>query len=726
MKNELTRALAASLCTTVATIGIVPSALGQTLPDRSTLSATRLMADADAPETPDGDYTRPVLTDATTRPVLDPIVVVATRTERPRFTTPAAISTISAEQIETLQPYGFQDVFEAVPGVAVQGGPRRIAEEPAIRGFDDERVAIRIDGTRQNFNKAHGGRFLLDPDLIQSVEVLRGAGSAVYGSGALGGVFDIRTRSGRDFSGGIDGLGGRVRAGWQDNGQEWRVSGLLHGQRNDWDGLVALGRRELGEDLRDGDDNRILASRDRLAWASARFGWQPGEDQRFELAFDHFDNQGINPSNANAVAEAGTLVDRDSTRRQVRASYRLAPEGVDWLDLRATVHRNVVDTDEFRLDDDRQDRSDFATNGLELVNSSRLAGDDRRAVVLTYGVEAYADRQRGQRNGAARPQFPDASARYQAAFAQLELPIGSRLSLIPGLRWDRFEYDSAGGFADRDDDRLSGRVAAGIELAADWYAWADWSRAFRAPSLTELFADGVHFTVPLAPGQIVINRFVPSPDLAAERLEQVQAGLRWRHHGLLQADDRVQVDLVYFRSDVDDFVDQVVTFISGPPRFDPPTRTLVFPGITRNLNVDAVLTGAELEARYDAERWYAQATLSLLDSRRRGEDVGLASVQPDRLRLVLGTRWLQRSLTLGVGLTAARSRRDVPAEALTTPGHGEVDVTLGWRPQQGALAGFGFDLALDNAFDTGFRLHPNPVSQPGRSLRLSVSRDFSL
>lgn len=35
-------------------------------------------------------------------------------------------------------------------------------------------------------------------------------------------------------------------------------------------------------------------------------------------------------------------------------------------------------------------------------------------------------------------------------------------------------------------------------------------------------------------------------------------------------------------------------------------------------------------------------------------------------------------------------------------------------------------LALDNAFDNSFRLHPNGVAQPGRTLRLSVSRDVSL
>jgi hypothetical protein len=35
-------------------------------------------------------------------------------------------------------------------------------------------------------------------------------------------------------------------------------------------------------------------------------------------------------------------------------------------------------------------------------------------------------------------------------------------------------------------------------------------------------------------------------------------------------------------------------------------------------------------------------------------------------------------------------------------------------------------LALDDSFDNSFRLHPNGLPQPGRTLRLSVSQDFSL
>src|SRR3546814_20966893 len=105
---------------------------------------------------------------------LEAMVVVATRTARPAYSTPAAVSIIDAERIAQIQPYGYADVFEGLPGVAIEGGPRRIAEEPPIRGFSDEQVVIRVDGTRPTFTETPRRRFLLDPELSQRPEAPRG------------------------------------------------------------------------------------------------------------------------------------------------------------------------------------------------------------------------------------------------------------------------------------------------------------------------------------------------------------------------------------------------------------------------------------------------------------------------------------------------------------------------------------------------------------------------
>lgn len=651
---------------------------------------------------------------------LGAVVVSATRTEREQFTTPAAVSVLSRESIQIIQPFGFQDVFESVPGVNVQGGPRRIAEEPAIRGFADEQVVIRLDGTRQNFNKAHGGRFLLDPDLIRSIEVLRGASSAVYGSGALGGVFVIETVNGRDLTGDRDGFGTRLKGSHQSNGDEWGGSAIAYAQAGAFDLLGSYLVRDVGEDLKDGSGEPIAATQDEIGEGLFKFGIEPGRHQRLELAVDRFQNQGINPTNANAFATPTNVVDRTTERDSARLRYRFDDPANRWLNLDIAAYTNNVDTDEFRLTDGRVDRTRFETRGLEVTNSSRFGTGGTR---LTYGIELYGDEQSGTRDGAARPQFPDAEVDYRAGFIQAEIPVGERVSVIPGARYDKFEYAPAGAFPARDEDSVSPRLAIGWSPTDDLYLWTEYAEAFRAPSLTELYADGVHFVAPVGPGEIVINEFVPTPGLLPEESSQFQAGLRWRRGSVFGSDLDLELDFTGWTSDVTNFVDQTVIFISGPPAFNPITQVLEFPGVTTNSNVDADLKGFEATARLEGRVGWAQAALTAIDGEGvDGQD--LASVQPDRVALGVGAYLLHGQLSVGAELIASSDRRDVPEGALATPGYGKTDVFLNWLPDHGLLSGFELRLALDNIFDKNYRIHPNGINQPGRSIRLTVAKDL--
>lgn len=675
------------------------------------VAATELPPDATAPASP----SRPA--------AMETVVVSATRTSRAQFTTPAAISVIDSEAIRLIQPYGYHDIFDALPSVNIQGGPRRIAEEPAIRGFSDEQVAIRVDGTRLNYNKAHGGRFLLDPALIESVEVLRGAGSATYGSGALGGVFLIETANGRELNNNADGLGLRLSSGYQSNGEEVRGSATAYGSTGSLDALAHLTLRDVGEDLVDGRGNDILATRDETGSALLKLGFEP-DYQRFEVALEHFENNGRNPVNANDRATASNLVDRSTERRNARLRYQVAPPDSNWLDLSVVAYENRVDAREFRLDDARIDRSTFRTRGAELINTMEVPGIGDQTARFTAGLELYEDTQSGTRNGSARPQFPDAAVEYRAAFLQGEIPLAAGFSVIPGLRYDHFDYRADAAFETRADSEVTPRIALGWQPRESSYLWVEYAEAFRAPSLGELFADGVHFAVPLGPGQVVINEFVPTPDLRAEHSAQWQVGGRWRRDGLFSRDLSVSLEGSLWRSDVDDFVDQVVTFISGPPRFDPASRSLVFPGVTTNRNVDARLRGAEITATLRHPSWYMNMGVTLIDGERdNGDD--LASVQPMRATLGGGVYLLNGALTLGADLVLSADRRDVPEGALATAGYGKADAYARYQASSGLLAPWEFHLAIDNLFDQAHRIHPNAIEQPGRSVRLAVSRDFS-
>lgn len=652
---------------------------------------------------------------------VDEITVSATRTERSLFETPAAVTTLDREAILEAQAYGYQDLFKDVPGTLTVGGPRRIAEEPMVRGFQDEQVVIRVNGARQNFNQAHRGRFFLDPWLLKGIEVLRGTSSAGYGSGALGGVISLDTMDPDDFLGGEDGAGGRLSSSYQSNGAALAFFGSGYAQSGAFDLLASYTSRDLDEDMEDGDGAVLAATRDQVRNGLVKLGLDVSAHQRLEFSVSMFENQGLNPPNANTEATETNLVDRDTDYQSYRLSYDLADPANRLLDLHAVLYRNDVTVDEFRLDDGRQDQTDFVTEGLDLYNTSSFGAAGDRQWRLTYGFETYTDEQAGLRNGDARLEFPDAEATYRAFHAQAEVPITNRLTLIPGLRHDRFEYESGGMFAARDDDRVTPRLSLGFAATDDVYLWGGYAEAFRAPSLTELYASGVHFVAPLAPGQVVINEFVPTPDLEPETAQTIEAGFRWR---IGNGDAGITFSATAYHSDVEDYVEQTVIFISGPPQFDPVTQTLVFPGTTSNRNVKAELQGLEAGVDWHAGDWSGGLVANVLEGENPDTGATLASIQQDSVVLNVARSFVDRSVRLGGRVTFAAERDDLPEGSLPAEAWETLDLFLGWTPDAGALRGFDFQAGIDNALDETYRIHPSGINATGRTYKVSLARHF--
>ncbi|MEL6420573.1 MAG: TonB-dependent receptor plug domain-containing protein, partial [Pseudomonadota bacterium] len=186
--------------------------------------------------------------------VADEITVYGgARDERGLLETPNAVTVVDQEQIRRRQASTYEELIGDIPGVSIEGGPRGIAQEPNIRGFQDEQVVIRIDGARQNFNLAHRGRFFTDPDALKRVEVLRGGNSTLFGSGALGGVILLDTIDAEDILDPEDFFGGRIKGGYSTQGDEFIGSGTLALQHADFDALGFFSYRPMNDDVKDGN-----------------------------------------------------------------------------------------------------------------------------------------------------------------------------------------------------------------------------------------------------------------------------------------------------------------------------------------------------------------------------------------------------------------------------------------------------------------------------------------
>jgi len=128
---------------------------------------------------------------------LSEFVFSASKWEQNKNEVPNKIVTISAKEIEFENPQTTADLLSISNEVFIQksqlGGG-----SPMIRGFAANSILLVVDGVRMNNAIYRSGNLQnvisIDPNIIQSSEIIFGPGSIIYGSDALGGVIDFHTK----------------------------------------------------------------------------------------------------------------------------------------------------------------------------------------------------------------------------------------------------------------------------------------------------------------------------------------------------------------------------------------------------------------------------------------------------------------------------------------------------------------------------------------------------
>ena len=126
----------------------------------------------------------------------DTIIVTATRTEIPLDQATVPVSVITREDIELSMATDLAELlrFEAGIDIGRNGGPGQ-ATSIFLRGTESNHTLLLIDGVRMNPGTIGGAAIQhISPEVIERVEIVKGARSALFGTDAIGGVINIITR----------------------------------------------------------------------------------------------------------------------------------------------------------------------------------------------------------------------------------------------------------------------------------------------------------------------------------------------------------------------------------------------------------------------------------------------------------------------------------------------------------------------------------------------------
>lgn len=159
----------------------------------------------------------PSLADLSLEELMNVTIDSASKFEQKLIDAPASVSIVTAEDIKK---YGYRNLAEILRSVrGLFGNYDRNYSYLGMRGFSlpgdyNSRIVLLVDGHRMNdrvYDYAQiGNDFPVDVDLIDRVEVIRGSSSSLYGTNALLGVVNIRTKTADSMKGlELSGEGGR-------------------------------------------------------------------------------------------------------------------------------------------------------------------------------------------------------------------------------------------------------------------------------------------------------------------------------------------------------------------------------------------------------------------------------------------------------------------------------------------------------------------------------------
>jgi len=136
-----------------------------------------------------------------------PVVEAASKYKQKITEAPSSVTIITSDEVKKYGHRTLADILQSVPGMYVTYD--RNYSFLGVRGFNggdyNSRVLLLVDGHRVNNSLSDGAfigtEFILDVDLIDRVEIIRGPGSSLYGNNAFFGVINVITRRGRDMTG---------------------------------------------------------------------------------------------------------------------------------------------------------------------------------------------------------------------------------------------------------------------------------------------------------------------------------------------------------------------------------------------------------------------------------------------------------------------------------------------------------------------------------------------
>lgn len=446
-------------------------------------------------------------------------VTISTQSPVPVSKAPAVVTLITAEDIRATGTTNLMEILQTVPGLYVKTNLFGFKPLITFRGASGVNVLLMINGSPVKDLIWSPSIFWkgVPANQIERIEIIRGPGSALFGSDASAGVINVITKT----AGTIDGSEAGLRTGGNGSTSTW----LQHGSQ--WQGIDIALTADLSRT--DGHDPFIARARSNT-FGIARYGYD-SEDLRLSLSKGHWRLMADYTRHGDVhIGLTGAAVLDPATRARdslagLALLYDNPGEPNDWgvsAELRYRDMEYSSGNGFFEgLPGLTLNRMDSAERRLNADASFTYRGWRSHAPRLGIGFQEqdlYAFRQFF--DGVLQPLVAPRKRQTRYLFAQDVWQIAPDWELTAGVRHDHYS-----DFGSTTNPRLALVWQAAERLTAKLM----YGQAFRAPSYQELY--------------LLTAANPPNPALKPERSKTLEASVSW----LASRDLRLGLNFYDFR-----------------------------------------------------------------------------------------------------------------------------------------------------------------------------------
>jgi iron complex outermembrane recepter protein len=594
--------------------------------------------------------------DLTLEQLVNVKVTSVSKEETDLFTSPAAISVVTADDIRRLGITSLPEALRLVPGMDVA---QIDGNEWAVsaRGFNAEfgnKLLVLIDG-RTVYSPSSAGVFWNSQDVVMEdldrIEVIRGPGATLWGANAVDGVINIISKSAKETQGLL--ISSSVGSEDQDTATV-RYGGELasnlyyrvYAKRFDQDGLTTSAGKAAGD-----------------TWNSSQAGfrldWEPPSQNVLTLQGDFY------------YSEAGKPVERVSLAPpEVSATHEI--EYNQGGNILGRWTRNFSDSSQLTLQTYFDNVEQADGYGIEYLNTYDVDLQDRFALGsrndFVWG-SGYRYETVGNSPSYELTWTPEMEyIRLFNVFGQDDFAVvPDRLHLVLG---SKFENDSLVGWEIEPNGRLLWTPAENQSL------WVSVSRATRTPALVELngHLNVAAFSTP-PPGPPALVSIFGDPNNVPEKMTAYELGYR------LAPAKNLSFDVTGFWNDYDDLLIQVpnpTVFQASPA----PPHLLISSAWHNSGSGDTY--GIELSSQWRVtDNWRLTASYSWMGTELTAETSSFEGKSPTEQFQVRSYLDLPCHLELnGAVYFVDRSLSPSPTGLDAIPGYARVDLGLIWGPRK--------------------------------------------